>query len=253
MRTSFFLLTLIGMLTVGLAEAKPRDGLRPDHVQQCDVLKGGTRGLHGLCVSFCKQDKRDKHDKHDKRGKVDLNKASLKAAAGDVRDLRRYNRLKRAGDPEMPCLLDDVPPPPPDDVPPPSDDEPPPPAPDPLTSTSCECWAGDIGLANILAIDGMTNGSNSFWKCTSKTTADGLVYEAQVMEGHDNTTDDNTDVDFVRVAAAATDEGTDSPNLCFIRNSPTGFGIPIMLDRAAARQCITEVETHCASLDASSP
>ena len=80
----------------------------------CDDLRGGTRGLHGLCVSYCEtqnvsEDFKPHHFKP--------HKAKRKAAKRE-KVLARYNAKKGASDPEMPCVEQASP-----------------------TVTICPCWA----------------------------------------------------------------------------------------------------------------
>ena len=73
---------------------------RQNQHEVCQDLKGGTRGLYGLCVAYCESQSCD----------------TKSAEAGlcmqqrfNLRVLENYNRLKAVGDPDMPCLNNDTP------------------------------------------------------------------------------------------------------------------------------------------------
>jgi len=68
---------------------------RHNQHEVCNDLKGGTRGLYGLCVVYCEAQSCD----------------AEAAAAGQCtrqsfneRVVENYNRIKAADDPDMPCL-----------------------------------------------------------------------------------------------------------------------------------------------------
>jgi hypothetical protein len=76
-------MTIIAVPLAGHAQP-PQDGV-------CSELKGGTPGLFGLCVAFCEaQDLGE-------AGEIDTNESAMSLLAN-------YDRKRRAGDPDMPCL-----------------------------------------------------------------------------------------------------------------------------------------------------
>ena len=65
------------------------DGSTPANEGVCDVLKGGTAGLYGLCVAYCEaQDLDIVGDKETPNNKI----------------LDNYRKKMQAGDPDMPCV-----------------------------------------------------------------------------------------------------------------------------------------------------
>lgn len=233
MRISILMIAMAGMLFAVPANAQPGRGQAPDHVSACAELKGGTKGLYGLCVSFCAR--RDLSN-------VDLNDvASIKAASPDISTLRQYNVLRKRGDPEMPCFENTTPP----DDDSANDDsgsggsgsddtggsEPPPPA-------QCPCWTG----AQLASIDGelpAIDGASSILDCTSHVEG-GLVYKQQAAEEYD--------FGFITsvegVAWASVDTGGLEPyNGCFFSNGVEQKSFP--LEQADAAQCVQEVVNHC--------
>ncbi len=90
------LLTLGMMMVSWTAMAAPPSG---DGI--CDALKGGTPGLHGLCVAYCVAQDLGNPDNAEKQSAFSL--------------LNAYERKRGPGDPDMPCLAEvsrEVPPPP---------------------------------------------------------------------------------------------------------------------------------------------
>lgn len=88
----------------------------------CDVVRGGTRGLHRLCVAYCQADDVDalftKYEFRPHRARMaGMDKQAL---------LDRYNEKKRASDPAMPCI--EVPPVVPEVV---------------VPVATCPCWGAD--------------------------------------------------------------------------------------------------------------
>lgn len=80
---------LVGMMALtGAVSATTPDGETPANEGVCDVLKGGTAGLYGLCVAYCEAQDLDSFDKGPPNTKI----------------LANYNKKKLATDPEMPCL-----------------------------------------------------------------------------------------------------------------------------------------------------
>jgi hypothetical protein len=95
-------LTLIAWPLAGLA-APPHDGA-------CADLKGGTPGLFGLCVAFCKA-----------QGLGDAGDIQSNQTAMDL--LANYERKRGPDDPDMPCIAE-----PPDEPPP---------------QVNCSCWSAE--------------------------------------------------------------------------------------------------------------
>jgi len=74
--------------TPAVASGTP-DGSTPANEGVCDVLKGGTAGLYGLCVAYCEaQDLDIVGDKETPNNKI----------------LDNYRKKMQAGDPDMPCV-----------------------------------------------------------------------------------------------------------------------------------------------------
>lgn len=240
MRKGIILTAVIGLFVFdsGMSQAAGK-GQKPEGRQSCDVLRGATSGLYGLCVSYCSV--RDQSN-------VDLNEiASVKAAAPSIELLRKYNNKRRAGDPEMPCFKNTGPT---DGDSGGSDDTgddtggddgstggDPPPAP----PAQCPCWTGE----ELASLDGMLPTSslgNPVVDCTA-IEENGLAYKRQVVEGYDMgflTTVEG-------VAWASSDSGGAEPyNGCFFSNSAGSLNLPI--ERADAESCVQEVASHCAEL-----
>ena len=80
---------LIAIAVSTLTIAKTPDGETPADEAVCDVLQSATPGLYGLCVAYCEaQD-------------------SLIVSPSDPgapKSLINYNKKKKPGDPEMPCI-----------------------------------------------------------------------------------------------------------------------------------------------------
>ena len=75
------------------------DGETPAEEDVCDDLKfGATKGLYGLCVAFCEAQDSDCVPDYDAEDPY----AGCKMR--DRRILDNYNRKKKDGDPDMPCL-----------------------------------------------------------------------------------------------------------------------------------------------------
>lgn len=241
MRTSILLIALIGFLAFSPAGAHERDDRsderddrsderddRSDNghkfAAECAVLEGTSRGLHSLCVKYCR--KTDQSN-------VDLNDShSVKRAASALKTLLKYNDRKRPYDPEMPCFKNTGPP---DDgggtgggdtggggtTPP----------------ASCKCWTG----AELAAIDGVlpeVPGLTAVVECTAVVGADGT--KNQVMEGYDF----GFGISVEGVAWANVDP---IHNGCFFSRS----GVPAMnlsLERADAENCQAEILAQCAAI-----
>lgn len=74
------------------------DGQTPAEEGVCDVVKGGTPGLYGLCVAFC-----EAHDCEPVRLADDSLDLSM-CKKNDWRLVEKYEEKMREGDPPMPCL-----------------------------------------------------------------------------------------------------------------------------------------------------
>lgn len=80
---------LVLLLGMGSSSAQTPDGDTPAEETVCDQLIGGTPGLYGLCVAYCEaQDHSD----------------ALPGEPPAWKILDVYNKRRKAGDPEMPCL-----------------------------------------------------------------------------------------------------------------------------------------------------
>ena len=77
---------LAGMSSVALATTP--DGETPANEGVCDILKGGTPGLYGLCVAYCEAQDLDTIEKEPPNTKI----------------LENYRKKMQAGDPDMPCV-----------------------------------------------------------------------------------------------------------------------------------------------------
>lgn len=81
---------LSALITVSAPSmATTPDGETPANEGVCDVVKGGTPGLYGLCVAYCEaQDLDIVGDKEAPSNKI----------------LANYRKKMQAGDPDMPCV-----------------------------------------------------------------------------------------------------------------------------------------------------
>ena len=85
---SMLIFGLAMMISPVMASGTP-DGSTPANEGVCDVLKGGTAGLYGLCVAYCEaQDMDIVGDKETPNNKI----------------LANYRKKMQAGDPDMPCV-----------------------------------------------------------------------------------------------------------------------------------------------------
>ena len=88
-------LLILGLLLAGTSvTAKTPDGVTPAEEDVCDILKGGTPGLYGLCVAYCEAQDLDEVDP----SSVAMSKIAL---------LDNYKKKMRPSDPTMPCLNPD--------------------------------------------------------------------------------------------------------------------------------------------------
>lgn len=85
---SFAFVMVIGFLTSGKAVAVTPDGITPANEGICSDLQGATPGLYGLCVAYCEAQDLDTMGKEPPNTKI----------------LENYNKKKRLGDPDMPCV-----------------------------------------------------------------------------------------------------------------------------------------------------
>jgi hypothetical protein len=131
---------LVALLTLmyGLpAWARTPDGQTPAEENWCNPLKdrGVTRGLYGLCVAYC-----EAHDSADELATTQTRggPAARGYSSRSERILANYNKMMKAGDPELPCLVASAPAP----VPPP-------------VAQPCPCWtAGEAGAIDGVLSDG---------------------------------------------------------------------------------------------------
>ena len=81
--------SLILVLYSAMTNAQTPDGETPANEGVCDQLVGGTPGLYGLCVAYCEaQDHTDAVPSDPPARKI----------------LDVYNKRRKIGDPEMPCI-----------------------------------------------------------------------------------------------------------------------------------------------------
>jgi len=235
MRISILLIALTGILAFSPADAGPGDGKRQDNgrgaymataARACAELEGTTRGLHGLCMSYCA--KRD-------LSQVDLNdSASIKAALPDISILRKYNERRRPADPAMPCHKNSDPP----DVPPPPDDPPP-------AASDCKCWTGE----ELAAIDGvLIESSLGLMALECAATA----ISEQSVEGYT--------LFFGGISpeglAFATVDDNEALYSCRYRRTPDSDpdstleaqDVLFRIERADALACQTEIVNHCVDM-----
>ena len=79
-----------------LASAQTPDGLTPAAEDDCDIVKGGTPGLYGLCVAYC--------DAQDNDLPIDTSDPNNQPTPASSRILEKYRGRMTASDPDMPCL-----------------------------------------------------------------------------------------------------------------------------------------------------
>ena len=247
MRISILLIALTGILAFSPADAKPDKGQRAENVAACNTLKGGTPGLHGLCVAFCA--KRDLSN-------VDLNDIdSVKRAAPKMSVLRSYNSRRQEGDPEMPCFKNTDG----DDTGGGGDD----------TSgggddtsgggddtsgggdtggggtttpVSCPCWTGE----QLASIDGVLPDPDypAILDCTSRSDENG-TYQNQAAEGYDF----GWLVSAEATAWASVNSGGADPYTgCFFANGDALAERNMPLENADAENCMAEVVNQCAAM-----
>lgn len=81
-------LAMVAIWNGDVAYSQTADGSTPANEGVCDPLIGGTPGLYGLCVAYCEAQ--------------DLDATPGTPSATNI--LETYNKRRRAGDPDMPCL-----------------------------------------------------------------------------------------------------------------------------------------------------
>ena len=234
MRISILLIALTGILAFSPANAGPGKGVQAQNVAACNVLKGTTRGLHGLCVAYCA---------HRDLSQVDLNdSASIKAASPSISILRKYNERRRPADPAMPCFKNTEPPTEPPDDPPD----------DPLPASNCPCWTAE----ELAAIDGNlipSANQSSAVQCTTKSDSATHTSE-QAVEGYMLVFEPSQE----GLAFAVVDDDQFEPyySCQYTRKAGTDPDetlepqvILFSIERADAVACQAEIVTHCAVVD----
>ncbi|MCH8117320.1 MAG: hypothetical protein IIA78_04270 [Proteobacteria bacterium] len=240
MRISILLIALTGILAFSPADAKPDKGQRAENVAACNTLKGGTPGLHGLCLAFCA--KRD-------LSKVDLNDiASVKRAAPKMSVLHAYDSRRQDGDPVMPCFKN-------------QDDgggdsgggdsggsdtgggdsggsdtgggtEPP-------AAAACPCWTGE----ELASIDGVLPdaGFPVVLECVSLVD-ENINYRDGASEGYDY----GFTISPETTAWASVDTaGPDPYSGCGFLSADANATLLVPLENADAINCMAEIDTHC--------
>lgn len=107
-RLYFFGAILILFLVFALpVTAETYDGITPAEETVCDQLKedGITKGLYGLCVAFCEA--QDILDVSTPITPEELESLKIDSPSSVI--LANYNKKKKDGDPDMPCVLVDEP------------------------------------------------------------------------------------------------------------------------------------------------
>lgn len=222
MRVTIFSLLAIASLAATDTYAQPGRNT-PDQVSACQELRGATKGLYGLCVSFCST--------QDQTG-IDMNDIdSVRAAAPSIALLEKYNERKTHEDPEMPCFAND------DDGPDNDGGDSPP------VDTSCACWSAQ----ELLEIDGVLDpvrGLTPTAQCTANQTTDGVTVEAQVYEGYTSSTGGDPVVVSSAFAYVSPDE-TSGIQGCMFESPTSGIRNLPLPQRIDAEQCIQSIISHC--------
>ncbi len=91
-----FSLIALMVYSAGVGKGTP-DHMTPAYESACDIVKGGTPSLYGLCVSFCEAQDFNVADL-DEFDESDFKKLELARQL-----LAKYNARRMEGDPEMPC------------------------------------------------------------------------------------------------------------------------------------------------------
>jgi len=134
---SIILSVAVTILMAPSALAQKPDGETPANASVCDVLHEATPGLHGLCVAFC-----EVQDHPNILAAITEQEIhALEDAAPSGRLLANYNKKKKAGDPDMPCMNTTT------------------------VTDPCPCWA-EAELAEIDGVmwDGTASSSDSRWE-----------------------------------------------------------------------------------------
>lgn len=87
------LLVLSALVWQGDLAAQTPDGVPPANEGVCDDLIGATPGLYGLCVAYCEA-----------QDCTDDDPVSAQCRIPNPAILANYNKKKRVGDPDMPCV-----------------------------------------------------------------------------------------------------------------------------------------------------
>ena len=90
----------VAILMAPFALAQTPDGATPANEGVCDDLKGFTPGLYGLCVAFCEAQDLASLARPLTEDELGL----LEEATPSGRILANYDRKRRSGDPDMPCI-----------------------------------------------------------------------------------------------------------------------------------------------------
>ena len=98
MRLMAFVFVLFAASTL---TAQMPDGIPPANEGVCDDLKYATPGLYGLCVAFC--------EAQDCEPEPTADDPHSRCAPSSPKLLDIYNKKKRPGDPDMPCIREPCP------------------------------------------------------------------------------------------------------------------------------------------------
>ncbi len=132
---------------VVLAQGTP-DGETPANEGVCDVLLDGTPGLYGLCVAYCEAQDCDFESAISNQCKPPRQPV-----------LDNYNRRRRAGDPEMPCVQ---------------------------VETECPCWTlGELDIIDAVEPDFCRNETNDAFIGDSSSPTDQAAASISLAPGSD--------------------------------------------------------------------
>jgi len=166
------------------------DEWTPAEEDTCDVLKGGTPGLYGLCIAFC-----EAHDCEPDFTRDDGNYFA-NCRKSDSKILRNYERKMKDGDPYMPC------------APRPSNDP---------QEVTCPCW-GEAELAVYQGWDSFCEGDTEY-----DVAGDGSCYQDYNDFYDEFEEDDSWGWFFLR---AAMDNGCADGAICTYSFNCFGPGCP---------------------------
>lgn len=218
-RFSIWGLILVSLSMVGLAAtASTPDGETPAIETVCDPLMadGISQGLYGLCIAFCEA--QDIADEDLSITEDELLALQDAAPSGSILDA--YNNIKKADEPDMPCIKVD---------------------------STCPCWTDD----ELLAIDGIAPDSTMLsTRCVRATDpATGTVDVATVLE---NSSQPAT---LFRVTAWDVQRNGNIDQRCAYRNTQGGFvdtrNLSVTtgtMTPGQAGACLDEVLARCAAL-----